>query len=100
MKAAHIADLDGRPTKAKYYRYKIHSIDLFINRKVVYANDIEPEIVSFVAKKVFFKYPILADFKFINVSSLDIVNLNADFVLTIKDNNIVFNYRIISCLRF
>ena len=85
MKAAHIADLDGRPTKAKYYRYKIHSVDLFLNRKVVYPNDIETTIESFVTKKAIFKYPIKASFKFTNVSNTDIINLYADFVLTIKD---------------
>lgn len=84
MKAAHIAELDGRPTKAKYYRYKIHSIDLFINRKVVYQNDIEPIVVSFIIKKKFFKYPLNVDFKFKNISNNDIVNLYADFVLTVK----------------
>ena len=31
MKAANIADLEGQPAKAKYYRYKIHSVDLFVN---------------------------------------------------------------------
>ena len=34
MKAANIADLDNRPTEAKYYRYRIHSNDIFIGRKV------------------------------------------------------------------
>ena len=85
MKAAHIADLDNRPTKAKYYRYKIHSIDLYINRKVVYQNDIESELISFPIRKALFKYPLQPKFKFTNVSSSDIVNLTADFVLKVKD---------------
>lgn len=88
MKAAHIADLDGRSTKAKYYRYKIHSIDLFLNRKVVYPDDIETTVESFIIKKAIFKYPIKANFKFSNVSNSDIINLYADFVLTIKDKPI------------
>lgn len=85
MKAANIADLDGRPTKAKYYRYKIHSIDLFINRKVVYKNDIETSLKSFSVKKVLFNYPLKATYQFINVSNSDIINLRGDFVLCLND---------------
>ena len=85
MKAAHIADLDGRPTKAKYYRYKIHSIDKFINRKVVYKNDVEVMIDSFNIKKVLFTYPLNINFRFSNVSNIDIINLCADFVLMEQD---------------
>ena len=85
MKAAYIADLDGRPTKAKYYRYKIHSIDMFVNRKVVYKNDIETIIDSFSIKKIFFKYPININFRFSNISNVDIINLWADFVLMEQD---------------
>ena len=81
MKAANIADLDDRPTKAKYYRYKIHSIDLFVNRKVVYKNDIEVSLKSFSVKKVLFTYPLKAIYEFTNVSNIDIVNLYADFEL-------------------
>lgn len=81
MKAANIADLDGRPTKAKYYRYKIHSIDLFINRKVIYKNDIETSLSAFSIKKALFKYPLKATYQFINVSNADIINLKGDFVL-------------------
>ena len=85
MKAANIADLDNRPTKAKYYRYKIHSVDLFVNRKVVYKNDIETIIKSFRTRKIFFTYPLKAVFTFANVSNNDIKTLKADFVLSHKD---------------
>lgn len=85
MKAANIADLDGRPTKAKYYRYKIHSIDLFLNRKVIYKNDIETTLSSFSIKKTFFKYPLKATYQFTNVSNADIINLKGDFVLCINN---------------
>lgn len=85
MKAANIADLDGRHTQAKYYRYKIHSIDLFINRKVVYQNDISIAMETFKIKKYFFTYPIKPKFNFYNNSNTDIVNLYADFILT-RDN--------------
>lgn len=85
MKSANIADLDGRPTKAKYYRYKIHSIDMFVNRKVVYKNDIETSLKSFNIKKVVFTYPIKAVYQFLNISNIDIINLKGDFVLCYND---------------
>lgn len=85
LKAANIADLDNRPAKAKYYRYKIHSIDMFVNRKVIYKNDIEIVLKSFSAKKVFFTYPLKAVYEFSNISNIDIVNLKGDFVLTVDD---------------
>ena len=88
MKSARIADLDNRPTRAKYYRYKIHSVDLFINRKVVYPNDFAVELEELIVKKSWFTYPIKAVYKFINVSNSDIVNLYADFVLTLNDKEI------------
>jgi len=81
MKAANIADLDNRPTQAKYYRYKIHSIDMFVNRKVIYKNDIETMLRSFSIKKVLFSYPLKATYHFLNVSNADIINLYGDFVL-------------------
>lgn len=84
MKAANIADLDGRPTQAKYYRYKIHSIDMFINRKVVYKNDIDVVIKSFSVRKNLFSYPLKAKYQFFNNSNSDIVNLYADFILCIN----------------
>lgn len=85
MKAANIADLDGRPTKAKYYRHKIHTIDLFIKRKVIYKNDIDVILDSFKVKKIFFTYPLKAVYKFGNMSNSDIPYLNADFVLCLTD---------------
>lgn len=88
MKAANIADLDGRPTQAKYYRYKIHSIDLFVNRKVVYKNDIEANLENFTLKKVLFTYPLKATYSFLNVSNMDIINLYGDFVLTNNDKQV------------
>lgn len=81
MKAANIADLDGRTTQAKYYRYKIHSIDLFINRKIIYKNDIDVSVDNIDIKKNFFVYPIKLDFNFMNTSAVDIINLKGDFVL-------------------
>ena len=82
LKAAGIADLDGRPTQAKNYRYKVHSIDMFINNKVVYKNDIEINLLTFTSKKKLFTYPLNAVYGFSNVSNTDIINLTADFVLT------------------
>lgn len=88
IKSANIADLDNRPTKAKYYRYKMHSIDLFVNRKVVYANDIEIYLKQAKAKKVLFKYPINLEYEFNNISNFDINNLTADFVLCHNNKNL------------
>lgn len=85
MKAANIADLDGRPTKAKYYRHKIHTIDLFIKRKVIYKNDLEVTLNAIKIKKMFFTYPIKAVYRFVNTSSSDIKFLKADFVLCVAD---------------
>ncbi|MBO5738110.1 hypothetical protein J6R97_02080 [bacterium] len=81
MKSANIADLDNRPTRAKYYRYKIRSIDMFINRKVVYKNDIECFVKSFKLEKIRFHYPLKITYAFFNVSNSDIINLKADFIL-------------------
>lgn len=86
MKAANIADLDNRPTVAKYYRNKIHSIDLFIKRKVIYKNDLDVAISKFNVKKVFFTYPLKPSYKITNMSDSDITHLNADFVLCNNDN--------------
>ncbi len=82
LKAANIADLDNRPTEAKRYRYKVHSIDLFINNKVIYKNDIETTLLNVVTKKKLFTYPLSAVYGFLNVSNVDVVHLTADFVLT------------------
>ena len=81
MKAANIADLEGNPTKGKYYRYRIHSIDLFVNQKVVYKNDIEVNMDSFSVRNILFKYKLRSTFSFKNVSNSDIYRLSADFIL-------------------
>ena len=88
LKAANIADLDNRPTQAKYYRYKIHSIDLFLKRKVVYKNDVEIFLQPIMIRKVFFTYPLNLTYGFRNYSNQDIVTLNADFVLCDNDKPI------------
>lgn len=88
MKAANIADLEGRHTEAKYYRYKIRSIDMFVNRKVIYKNDIETLINSFSVKKFFYKYPLKATYKFVNNSSINLTNVKCDFVLSNGDKQL------------
>lgn len=88
MKSATIADLDNRPTQAKYYRYKIHSIDLFINRKVIYKNDIEINLKNLTPKKIFFKYPINANYEIWNISNYDLYNLKGDFILCLNDKEL------------
>lgn len=85
MKSANIADLEGKPTLAKYYRYKIHSVDLFINQKVIYKNDIEISLNSFTVRKLWFKYRLKASYIIKNVSNSDINKLSAEFVLRQKD---------------
>lgn len=81
MKAANIEDAKGNFTQAKYYRYKIRSIDLFTNRKVVYKNDIEVMLLSFSVKKVWLKYKLKPVYKFANISNIDVINMSATFVL-------------------
>ena len=81
MKAANIADLEGRHPQAKYYRYKIHSIDLFIKRKVIYKNDINVVLNSFIVRKLFFWYPLKVEYTFGNNSNEDIKYITGDFVL-------------------
>lgn len=81
MKAATIEDLMGNHTQAKCYRYKIHSIDLFVNQKVVYRNDIEVFLDAFTIRKIFFKYHLKGIFRLKNVSNNDIFKLSADFIL-------------------
>ena len=85
IKSANIADLEGRSTDAKYYRYKIHSKDLFIQQKVVYKDDVEIQLMDFSVKKFLFKYHLKGHYIIKNVSSSDINNLYADFVLKQKD---------------
>lgn len=96
MKAATIADLDNRPTKAKYYRYKIHSIDMFVNRKVVYKNDIETIITAFSVKKMLFTYPLKVTYAFKNVSNLNVKYMYGDFVLCCKDKPVETIYKVVS----
>lgn len=96
LKAANIAELDGRTTIAKYYRYKIHSIDLFLNQKVVYKNDIDVELKSYSSKKVLFTYPLKAVFKFYNNSTNNITNLYADFVLLNNEKPVETVFKVIS----
>lgn len=81
MKAANIYDIQGEGIKAKYYRYKVHSFDLYTARKVVYKNDIELEPKYIKVKKRFFTYKIYSDFLLKNISSQDISNLTAEFIL-------------------
>lgn len=88
MKAANIADLDNRSTQAKYYRYKIYSVDLFVNRKVIYKNDIDVTLKTCDIKKTFFTYPIKLTFLFENISNNDIVNLHGDFILLENDKEV------------
>ena len=88
MKSANIVDLDGRTTQAKYYRYKIHSNDLYIKRKVIYKNDLEITINSFSRKKVLFSYPLKVTYGFLNTSNYDIKALTGDFILCQNDKPI------------
>ena len=81
MKAANIMDIQGNSTKAKYYRYKIHSLDVYTTNKVVYKEDIEVFLNSFSIKKMFFTYKLKTKFTLKNVSSKNIRYLQADFVL-------------------
>ena len=85
IKASNILELQGRLTEAKYYRYKIHSVDLFINNKVIYKNDIEVLIDEFGIKKGFLTYKLKGKFRFKNVSHMDIKNMSVDFVLRKDD---------------
>lgn len=96
MKSANIADLDGRPTQAKYYRYKIRSVDMFVARKVVYKNDIETTLKSFSVKKILFTYPLKVTYQFLNNSNTDIINLKGDFVLCINDKPVETVTKIVS----
>lgn len=85
LKASNIADLEGDHTKAKYYRYKSHSIDRMINGKVIYKNDVDITMESFSIKKYLFKYHLTGTYKIKNVSNSDIKKLFAEFVLKQDD---------------
>lgn len=88
MKAGNIADLKGDATQAKYYRYKIHSVDLFIDRKVIYKNDIDVNLDSFRVRKFLFKYKVKPTYIFVNRSNTNINKLSADFVLRNRDKEV------------
>ena len=81
IKAANIMDIQGDSVKAKYYRYKIHSLDVYINNKVVYKDDVEVILNSFSIKKMFFTYKLKSTYTIKNVSAMDIKKLHAEFVL-------------------
>ena len=68
LKASNIAELQGQ------------------NTKVVYKNDVNVNVEYFNIKKVLFRYNLLAGYKFINVSNLDINKMYAEFVLKQGDN--------------
>ena len=81
IKAANIMDIEGNSVKAKYYRYKIHSLDVYAANKVVYKEDIDVSQDKFSIKKVLFKYRLNSSYTLINESNTDIKNLSAEFVL-------------------
>ena len=87
MKASNIAEIQGDTVKSKYYRYRAHSVDLFVNNKVVYKNELDVELKNFNIKKVFFRYKLNAKFTLINNSSNDINRLHAEFILRQKNDN-------------
>jgi len=95
MKSANIEDLNGNGIKAKYYRYKVHSLELFINNKVIYKDDIDVFFESFELKKILFKYRFKAKFRFRNNSANTIFKMTIEFVLRqgnkVKEKYIINN---------
>ncbi len=85
IKAANIADLEGKTTEAKYLRYKLHTKDMFLNQKVVYKSDVEIICNSFSIKKFMFKYHLVGHYTIKNISPNNINKLYADFVLKQND---------------
>ena len=81
IKAANIMDIQGNSIKAKYYRYKIHTLDISAQNKVVYKEDIEVLMESFIIKKSFLTYKLMSKYTISNVSSLDIKKMSLEFVL-------------------
>lgn len=81
IKAANIMEIEGNSIKAKYYRYKIHSLDIYSRNKIVYKEDVEVIQDSLKIKKVMFTYRLKSMFTIKNVSSQDITKMSADFVL-------------------
>jgi len=85
IKAANIMDIQGNSIKAKYYRYKIHSLDVYQNNKVLYSEDVDVLLNSFIIKKSLFTYKLKPTFTVKNISSQDINKLYADFILRHND---------------
>ena len=81
IKAANIMDIQGNTTKAKYYRYKIHSLDIYAQNKVIYKEDVEVFLNSFNIKKTMFTYRLDSSYTIKNISSQDINKMSVDFVL-------------------
>ena len=96
IKSANICELEGNAIKAKQYRYRSHSIDLLINQKVIYKNDIEVKVKSFNVKKFLFRYHLNGVYTFQNVSNLDIYRMFAEFVL--KDRGKIKEIYTVKCV--
>ncbi len=86
MKSANISELEGNPARAKYFRYKIHSVDIFVDKKVVYKNDFEVYLDKFFVRKFWLAYRLNAVYRIKNISHKNITNLSASFVLRQGDN--------------
>ena len=87
IKAANMMDIQNNQIQAKYYRYRIHSLDLYTQNKVVYKNDINIDLKSLIVKKIFFTYQLRNTYKIKNVSTEDIKKLYVEFVLK-KDDKV------------
>lgn len=85
IKAANIMELQGNSIKAKYYRYKIHSLEVYSNNKVAYKEDFDIILNSYSIKKILFKYKLVFDFSIKNISAQDVRNLSVEFVLRQDD---------------
>ena len=59
----------------------MHSIDLFVNNKVIYKDDVDVLLDKFTVKKWLFTYRLRGVFRFKNVSHVDIKKMSVDFVL-------------------
>ena len=81
IKAANIMEIEGDLTKAKYYRYKIHSLDIYAQNKVIYKEDVDVFLKNFSIKKILFTYKLKSSYTIKNISSQDIKKMSADFVL-------------------
>ena len=85
MKAANIEDIQGNGTKAKYYRYKVRSVDLFMEQKVIQKDQLDIFVEDFNVRKSFLTYKIKTKVSFQNNSASDIMKMSADFILRKKD---------------